>query len=88
MSVEQARAFLGRVDEDEQVRNAAQAAYSAELLKLAKKLGFQVSDEDLKTAIAELSDVGDEVSLDQLENVVGGVARTVAFRAADSITRR
>lgn len=79
MSVEQAKAFLVRVDEDEQVRESAQAAYTEELLKLARKLGYQVSTDDLKKAVVELSDVGDEVSLDQLEKVAGGFAPRLSF---------
>ncbi|MGP1678334.1 MAG: Nif11-like leader peptide family RiPP precursor [Burkholderiales bacterium] len=86
MSVEQAKTFLVRVDEDEQVRGSVQAAYTEELLKLAKKLGYQVSTDDLKKAITELSDVGDEVSLDQLEKVAGGIARAFPSHS-DSITR-
>jgi predicted ribosomally synthesized peptide with nif11-like leader len=73
MSIEQAKAFLMRVDEDAAVREAAQAAYTDELLKLAKKLGYHVSPDDLRKAVAELADVGDEVSLEQLEQVAGGV---------------
>lgn len=74
MSVEQAKFFLVRADEDEQVRVALQAAYTEELLTLAKKLGYEVSPEDLKSAVAELSDVGDELSLDQLATVAGGLS--------------
>ena len=83
MSVEQAKKFLGRVDEDAHVRESVQAAYTEELLKLAKKLGYQVSTDDLKKAVAELSDVGDELSLDQLEKVAGGYLPM----HGDSVTR-
>lgn len=86
MSVEQAKKFLGRVDEDAHVRESVQAAYTEELMKLAKKLGYEVSTDDLKKAVAELSDVGDEVSLDQLEKVAGGLSMLSAF-PQDSITR-
>ena len=72
MSIEQAKAFLMRVDEDAAVREAAQAAYTDELLKLAKKLGYHVSPDDLRKAVSELADVGGEYSLDQLEQVAGG----------------
>ena len=79
MSIEQAKAFLMRVDEDAAVRDAAQAAYTDELLKLAKKLGYHVSPDDLRKAVAELADVGDEVSLEQLERVAGGVYTKPTF---------
>ena len=88
MSVEQAKKFLGRVDEDAHVRESVQAAYTEELMKLAKKLGYEVSTDDLKKAVAELSDVGDEVSLDQLEKVAGGLSMlTSTSFHGDSITR-
>ena len=88
MSIEQAKAFLMRVDEDAAVREAAQAAYTDELLKLAKKLGYHVSPDDLRKAVAELADVGDEVSLEQLEQVAGGVYTKPTIgggRAEDSL---
>ena len=88
MSIDQAKAFLMRVDEDAAVREAAQAAYTDELLKLAKKLGYHVSAEDLRKAVAELSDVGDEVSLNQLERLAGGVYSRPTFgggRLEDSL---
>lgn len=74
MSLEQAKTFLVRLDEDEKVRASAQAAYTDELLKLAGKLGYTVSASDLKEAIAELSDVGGEISMAQLETVAGGLS--------------
>jgi predicted ribosomally synthesized peptide with nif11-like leader len=53
MSVEHARKFLDRVNEDAQVRESAQAAYAEELLRLANRLGFHMSGEDLKEAIRD-----------------------------------
>ena len=79
MSIDQAKAFLMRVDEDQSVREAAQAAYTDELLKLARKLGYHIGPDDLKNAIAELTDVGDDVSLQHLEQMAGGVGWRPTF---------
>lgn len=88
MSLAQAKSFLVRLDEDEQVRSAAHAAYTDQLLKLAVKLGYEVTGADLAEAIAELSDVGLEMSLEQLESVAGGVAGRTnkPFFEKDSVT--
>jgi predicted ribosomally synthesized peptide with nif11-like leader len=72
MSLEQAKAFLERVDEDESLRASVKAAYAQDLLRIANENGFEVSVDDLNAAVAELSDFGDELSISQLEGVAGG----------------
>ena len=72
MSVEQAQAFLAKVDEDDQLRSTVKAAYADALVRIAGDNGFEVTADDLAAAAAEMGDLGDELSLSQLEGVAGG----------------
>ena len=82
MSLEQAQAFLAKVDEDEQLRASVQAAYAAELVRIAGENGFDITADDLNAAAAEMGDLGDELSLSQLEGVAGGGFSFAAGRLA------
>ncbi|HEX7277456.1 MAG TPA: Nif11-like leader peptide family RiPP precursor [Acidimicrobiales bacterium] len=75
MSAEQAKEFLARVDSDDAVRASVQDAYTEQLVRVATGLGYDVSADDLKAATSEMTDLGDELSLSDLESVAGGGTR-------------
>ncbi|HEX7277455.1 MAG TPA: Nif11-like leader peptide family RiPP precursor [Acidimicrobiales bacterium] len=86
MSAEQAKEFLARVDSDDAVRASVQDAYTEQLVRVATGLGYDVSADDLRAATSEMTDLGDELSLADLESVAGGGFSMGGLRlAADSV---
>lgn len=69
MSLESAKQFLVKISTDEEAAAQADEAYNAALLKLATGLGFQVSPDDLRAAMADLAG---ELSDAELDHVAGG----------------
>lgn len=66
MSVEQARAFIEKVKNDEQLQNRLVEAQDTESkLEITKKEGYEFSVDDYKEAAEELSDA-------DLEQLAGG----------------
>lgn len=66
MSVESARAFVERLDTDEEfAKKVAICKSKEERITLAKNEGYDFSVEEVKEALSQLSD-------DDLENVAGG----------------
>lgn len=71
MSVEQAKAFIEKLDNDKAFRSRVAKAESDEArLELAKAAGFDFTAEDLAAAIDEFS--SEELSEEDLEAVAGG----------------
>ena len=91
MSLDQAKAFLAKVDEDAGLREQVRAAYSDQLVQVARQQGFDVSREDLDAAAREMAEMGEELSIAELEGAVGGMSglnfetRRSSGLAADSI---
>ena len=71
MSVEQAKAFIEKLDSDKTFLSQVAGAGSDEArLELAKAAGFEFTAEELAGAIGESG--GEELSDDELEAVAGG----------------
>lgn len=79
MSVRTAKDFLVKVSTDEAVADKAREAHEAALLSVAQQEGFDISVEDLRQALSEVS-VLDDLAADDADAVVGGfVGRDSAF---------
>ena len=71
MSVEQANAFIEKLDTDKTFLTQVAGAGSDEArLELAQKAGFEFTTEEFATAMGESA--SDELSEDDLESVAGG----------------
>ena len=71
MSVEQAKAFVEKLDSDKTFLTQVAGADSDESrLELAQKAGFEFTTEELASAMGESA--SDELSEDELETVAGG----------------
>ncbi len=74
MSTESAKAFIERVENDEDFRKELEGRDSAEeRMKFAKARGFDFT----KDEIAELNDV---LTKDELESVAGGVCASLSLK--------
>lgn len=82
MSVESAKDFLVGVSTDDALATKARAAHEAALVSVAQQEGFDVSAEDLRAAMSEVS-VLDDLAVDDADamGVVGG------FTGRDSFVR-
>ncbi len=67
MSVEKAKEFLVVLADDDEAAARVDAAYVAALRAEAAASGFEVSDDDLTVALAEMTGLGD----DELADVTG-----------------
>ena len=71
MSVEQAKAFMGKLDSDKTfLTQVAEAGSDEARLELAQKAGFEFTTEELASAMEESA--SEELSEDELESVAGG----------------
>ena len=67
MSIESAKAFLERVENDEDFRNSVgEIATTEQRMEFVKKAGFDFTKEEIEKLTSELSD-------EQLEKVHGGI---------------
>ena len=82
MSVQRAKDFLVKVSTDAATAEKARQAHEASLLSVAEQEGFDISAEDLRAAMSEIS-VLDDLAADDLDAVVGGAA----FTGRDSVWR-
>lgn len=71
MSVQRAKDFLVKVSTDPATADKAREAHEAALLSVARQEGFDLSAEDLRAAMSEVS-VLDDLTADDLDEVVGG----------------
>lgn len=70
MSVEDARAFVRRLYDDEDLAHNASKAYAEVLVQIAEEQGFTMSTEDLAEVFR--SERKEELSDESLEDVAGG----------------
>ena len=71
MSVENAKAFLERLNSDENFRNQMASADNNEArLQIAKEAGLELSTEELSSIIDQLT--SEELSEEELDTVAGG----------------
>jgi predicted ribosomally synthesized peptide with nif11-like leader len=76
MSVESAKGFLVKLSEDKEFAEKLNAIQSDEgRLEMAKKSGFDFTNEELKLCVASTGELSD----DDLEKVAGGEAMTIAI---------
>lgn len=80
MSVQSAKDFLVKVSTDEALAAKAREAHEAALISVAQQEGFDISADDLRAAMSEVS-VLDDLAADDADAVVGG------FVGRDSVTR-
>ena len=59
MSVERAKEFLVELAENDEAADRVDAAYLSAMRRVAADLGYDLSDEELVTAIVEMSGLGD-----------------------------
>lgn len=59
MSIEKAKEFLVELAENDEAASKVDAAYLAALRQVADELGYELSDEDLSTALVEVTSLGD-----------------------------
>ena len=76
MSIQSAKDFLVKIATDQKAAEKAQAAHESALLGLARQMGYNFSEGDLKAALADVESL-DELSSAELRNVVGGARRRV-----------
>jgi predicted ribosomally synthesized peptide with nif11-like leader len=70
MSLEQAKAFMEKVKNDEDLAERLSEAQKIESkLQIAREVGYEFNEEEIKRAIEEHSE-------DELQNVVGGRVST------------
>lgn len=82
MSVQQAKDFLVKVSTDPATADKARQAHEAALLSVAQQEGFDISAEDLRAAMSEVS-VLDDLTAGDVDEVVGGAR----FTGRDSLMR-
>ena len=71
MSVEQAKAFIEKLDNDKTfLTQVAGAGSDEDRLQMAQEAGFEFTAKELASAMGESTD--DELSDDELEGVAGG----------------
>ncbi|MBQ9408259.1 MAG: Nif11-like leader peptide family RiPP precursor, partial [Clostridia bacterium] len=77
MAIENAKKFLEQVMKDEALRKRAVEKEPAEVVEIAKKLGFDVTAEELDEAVKEMRQKAKEklkeLGPGDLDNVAGGV---------------
>ena len=71
MSVEKAKEFLVELTNSRESAGKAGEAYLEALMKVAGELGYQVEEQDLRSAMDEMSDLS-ELSEQSLEAVAAG----------------
>jgi predicted ribosomally synthesized peptide with nif11-like leader len=71
MSVQRAKDFLVKVSTDTATADKARQAHESALLAVAQQEGFDISAEDLRAALSEVS-VLDDLAVDDADAVVGG----------------
>ena len=81
MSVQRAKDFLVKVSTDAATADKARQAHETALLSVAEGEGFDISAEDLRAALSEVS-VLDDLAVDDADAVVGG------FTGRDSLSVR
>ncbi|QNI54994.1 nif11-like leader peptide domain protein [Synechococcus sp. BIOS-E4-1] len=80
MSEEQLKAFIGKVQGDDNLQEKLKAAADVDaVLAIAKDAGFSISADDLKRAQSELSE-------EELEGAAGGNCQRCNHRSACSVT--
>jgi predicted ribosomally synthesized peptide with nif11-like leader len=82
MSVDKAKAFLIKLTEDDAAATKADDAYVRGLLELAGEMDYEVSENDMREALDELSGIA-SLSEEQLEQVAGGLS--FSYRLRDSV---
>ena len=71
MSVQSAKDFLVKVSTDTTTADKAREAHEAALISVAQQEGFDISAEDLRAAMSEVS-LLDDLAADDADEVVGG----------------
>lgn len=71
MSIEQAKEFLVKISTEDEAARKAEEAHFASLLQTATELGYELSGDDLRQAMEDISSFS-ELSEDQLASVAGG----------------
>jgi predicted ribosomally synthesized peptide with nif11-like leader len=86
MTVEQAKAFIEKLNNDETFRGQiAQASDDAARLKMAHEAGYEFTVAEFNETIAELAGAADEeLSEEQLEAVAGGAMQIFVKTWKDS----
>ena len=74
MSVEKAKEFLVELTKSRESAARAGEAYLEALMKVAGELGYEIEEQDLRSAMQEMSDLS-ELSEEGLEAAAGGATR-------------
>ena len=74
MSVEKAKEFLVELTKSRESAARAGEAYLEALMKVAGELGYKIEEQDLRSAMQEMSDLS-ELSEEGLEAAAGGGTR-------------
>ena len=79
MSVEKAKGFLVELTNSRESAAKAREAYLEAMMKVAGELGYEIEEQDLRSAMHEMSDLS-ELSEEALEEVAaGGTCRTCGY---------
>ena len=70
MSIENAKEFLIKTSTESEAITKAERAYLESMLKVAKAMGYEISEDELRAAMEDLSSFG-ELSEQELGGVVG-----------------
>ena len=74
MSLENAIGFVQKMTDDESVKGAVTGKSQAEMLAYASGLGFDFTIDELEEVCEYASTQSEEIDVEELEKVVGGIA--------------
>lgn len=82
MSIESAIEFVKKVSEDDVFKKSLEGTSTEEMLAISSGAGFDFTAEELEDVCEYAKEKGDELDIEDLEKVVGGIAFTTGLAVA------
>jgi len=82
MSIESAIEFVKKVSEDEGFKSSLEGTSKEEMLAISAGAGFDFTAEELEDVCEYAKEQGEELDIEELEKVVGGIAFTTGVAVA------